>query len=141
MPKIKIEDLNSLKGSNPSIMSSLNEGQQTVDKIKDIVNGINNILTKVQGFKQQQPEQQNKTPTPIPLIKAPEDMQGNKRAIIHIEEDKIIPQIKEFIKDLPEETKAKTLNDFIKQFEGNEQIIKVVAVQLIKQNTKISYID
>lgn len=141
MPSVKINDLNALKGSNTSFIGSLNEGQQTVDKVKDIINGINNILTKVQGFKQQQPAIQNQTPTPIPAVKSPEDMQASKRAIVHIEEDRIIPQIREFIKQLPEDTKNKTLNDFIKQFEGNEQVIKAIVVQIIKQNTKISYID
>lgn len=149
MPTVKINDLNNLKGAgNTSFTGAMNEGQQTVDKVKDIVNGINNILTKVQSFKQQSSasveQSQNKEyakPSPVPSINAPSDMQTTKRAIIFIEEDKIIPQIKEFISQLPEDTKNKNLGEFLKQFDGNEQVVKAIITQLIKQNTKISYID
>lgn len=149
MPTVKLNDLNTLKGAgNTSFAGAMNEGQQTVDKVKDIVNGINNILTKVQGFKQnaqasveQSQQTQTPKPTPTPSINSPSDMQTTKRAIVHIEEDKIIPQIKEFIKNLPEDAKEKKLSDFISQFEGNEQVVKAVTTQLIKQNTSIKYID
>lgn len=150
MPAIKINDLNNLRGAgNTSFIGAMNEGQQTVDKVKDIINGINNILTKVQSFKQQsqasveQSKQNNEyaKPTPTPSINAPSDMQLTKRAIIHIEEDKILPQIKEFISQLSEDAKNKTLDELLKKFDGNEQVVKSIIIQLIKQNTKISYID
>lgn len=141
MPSVKINDLNSLKGSNTSFIGSLNDGQQTVDKVKDIINGINNILTKVQGFKQQQPAPQNQTPTPIPQVKAPVDMQVSKRAIIEIKEDSLIPLIKEFLGGIDEEAKKKPLEEILSKFEGNEQIIKALLIQLIKQSTQIKYIE
>lgn len=141
MPSVKINDLNNLKGSNTSFVGSLNEGQQTVDKVKDIINGINNILTKVQGFKQQQTTQQTQTPTPIPQIKAPVDMQVVKRAVIEVKEDTLIPLIKEFLGGIDEGSKKKTLEEILEKFEGNEHMIKAVLVQLIKQSTSIKYID
>lgn len=143
MPAVKIDDLNGLKGSNPSFMGSLNEGQQTVDKVKDIVNGINNILGKVQSFKQQANPQESKIPTPTPTIKAPSDMvvSTSKRAIIEVNEDKIIPSVKEFLGGINEEAKKQSLGEVLAQMEGNEQMIKALIIQLIKQNTSIKYID
>jgi hypothetical protein len=104
------------------------------------VNGINNILTKVQGFRQQS-VQSSPTATPIPEIKAPEDMKTTKRAIIEVKEDNLIPLIKEFLGGINEEAKKQTLGEVLEKFNGNEQVVKSILVQLIKQSTQIKYID
>jgi len=138
MPTVKINDLNNLKGVNTSLAGSLNEGQQTVDKIKDIVNGINNILGKVQSFKQPQATQQNHTPAQVQNI--PSDMQVTQRAIIDINQDKVLSFIKEFKNQIPDFYKEKSLKELLELGEGNEQIIKTFVVQIIKETTSVRYV-
>jgi len=137
MPAVKINDLNNLKGVNTSLAGSLSEGQQTVDKIKDIVNGINNILGKVQGFKQPQ-AQQNHAPAQVQNI--PSDMQVTQRAIIDINQDKVLSFIKEFKNQIPDVYKEKSLKELLELGEGNEQIIKTFVVQIIKETTSVRYV-
>ena len=151
MPSVKINDLNNLKGAgNTSFAGAMNEGQQTVDKVKEIVNGVNNILTKVQSFKEQAQTSvsqsqgnQNLPPTPTPTVNAPSDMiiSTSKRAVIEVKEDKIIPLVKEFFKEIDDGAKGQTLKEIIEKFEGNEQVIKAILIQLIKQTTSLKYID
>ena len=65
----------------------------------------------------------------------------SKRAIIEVKEDQIIPSVKEFLGGINEEAKKQPLGEVLAQMEGNEQMIKALIIQLIKQNTSIKYID
>jgi hypothetical protein len=139
MPTVKLNDLNNLKGTSSSFAGSLNEGQQTVDKVKDIINGINNILTKVQGFR---PQQQTQAPqsTPAQVQNIPSDMQITQRAIIDINDAKIISFLKELKNQIPDFYKEKPLKEILEMGEGNEQIIKAFVIQIIKETTSVRYV-
>lgn len=117
----------------------MNEGQQTVDKVKDIINGINNILTKVQGFR---PQQQTQAPqsTPAQVQNIPSDMQITQRAIIDINDAKIISFLKELKNQIPDFYKEKPLKEILEMGEGNEQIIKAFVIQIIKETTSVRYV-
>jgi hypothetical protein len=145
---ISNEDLNKLVGKNnfpKQVVSSVNEGEQTIDKIKSIVEGVAQILNKVEQFKgqakpnsiqnQQKPVFEN-VPQSVPA-----DMQQNKRATIKIDEIKLMSFIKEFSKQIPQPFLEMSLNDLIKQMEGNEQVIKSYLIRAIKEVTSLEYLD
>jgi AAA+ ATPase superfamily predicted ATPase len=152
MPTINNDDLNKLRGNtfNGNLNGAMSEGKQTIDKVTEIIKGINDILSKAQSFKAQAQQSREASgqssviapvPTQSPQV-APSDMQPIKRAIVFIDEDKIIPMIKEFISSpFVENNKEKTVSDLVKELDGKEGIIKTLIVQIIKQNTQIKYID
>jgi len=144
---ISNEDLNKLVGKNnfpKQVVSSVNEGEQTIDKIKSIVEGVAQILNKVEQFKgQMKPKTQEPQQTfngNVPQS-APVDMQSHKRATIKIDEIKLMSFIKEFSKQIPEPFLEMSLNDLIKQMEGNEQVIKSYLIRAIKEVTSLEYLD
>jgi len=140
MPLIDDNFINKSKGNFTSeIKSSLNEGQQTVDKVKDIVQGVNEILTKVQGFRQQaKPNQQAPAQNIGQASSTPQDMQ--KQATLYINEGLLMNSVKEFFKGLPDGFKTKTINETLKELDGNEAIVQSVLVELIKKTTTIKYL-
>jgi len=140
MPAVKINDLNALKGGNAgsSFVNSLSEGQQSVDKIKGIIDGINSILTKVQGMKQNQtPQPQNNAPQAQHFQK--ETMPIQQRATIEVNEEKVSSLINQLKNSIPDFYKEKTLKEILQMGDGSEQILKTFIVQIIKETTFIKY--
>jgi len=140
MPAVKINDLNNLKGGSTgnNFLGSLSEGQQTVDKVKGIIDGINSILTKVQGMKQNQtPQPQNTVPQAQHFQK--ETMPIQQEAVIEVDENKVISLINQLKSNIPDFYKEKPLKELLQMGEGSEQIIKTFIVQIIKETTFIKY--
>ena len=146
---INNNDLDKLAGKSTlpaKVGGAINEGTQTIDKVKSIVEGVASILNKVQQFKSQagagQPQQAPATPVNgnVPQS-APIDMQSNKRATIKIDDIKLMAMLKEFAKQIPEPFQEMPLKSIIERGEGNEQIIKSFLVPLIKQVTIVEYVN
>lgn len=140
MPAVKINDLNTLKGGNTgsNFVNSLSEGQQSVDKIKGIIDGINSILTKVQGMKQgQTPQPQNNAPQVQHFQK--ETMPIQQKASIEVNEEKVASLLNQLKSTIPEFYKEKPLKEILQMGEGSEQIIKTFIVQIIKETAFIKY--
>lgn len=139
------EDLNKLAGKNnfpKQVVSSVNEGEQTIDKIKSIVEGVAQIFNKVEQFKGQMKPNQEPQRTfngNVPQS-APIDMQSNKRATIKIDEDKLMSFIKEFSKQIPQPFQEMPLKSIIEQGEGNEGIIKAYLTRTIKEVVSVEYL-
>jgi putative sterol carrier protein len=143
---INNDDLNKLAGKNnfpKQVVSSVSEGEQTIDKIKSIVEGVAQIFNKVEQFKgsvkpkNQEPQQTFNGNVPQ---SAPVDMQQSKRATIKIDEDKLMSFIKEFSKQIPEPFLEMSLGDLLKQGEGNEQTIKAYLTRTIKEVVSVEYL-
>lgn len=139
---INNDDLNKLVGKNNipnKVVSSVNEGEQTIDKIKSIVDGVAQILNKVEQFKNNKISPNNNQQEIKNLI--PQDMQKNKRATIKINEDKLMNFIKEFSKQIPSPFLEMSLKELINQMNGNEQIIKSYLIKAIKEITTLEYFE
>ncbi len=143
---ISNEDLNKLVGKNnfpKQVVSSVNEGEQTIDKIKSIVEGVSQIFNKVEQFRNSvKPKNQEPLQTfngNVPQS-APVDMQQSRRATIKIDEDKLMSFIKEFSKQIPEPFLEMSLGDLLKQGEGNEGIIKSYLTRAIKEVVSVEYL-
>lgn len=139
---INDNDLNKLAGRNniaSGINSSIDEGNQTIDKIKSIIEGVNSIFSKVETFKNK--NQNNQNIQDAQEVKQPTDMIIEKRAQLKINEEKIINFIKEFSNNIPEIIKEEKLNDLLEQSKGNENIIKSYLLTLIKEVTSLEYVE
>lgn len=144
--EINNDDLNKLTGKSnipKQIISSVNEGEQTIDKIKSIVDGVTQIFNKVEQFKGSV-KPKNQEPQLIfnenvPQY-APIDMQQTKRASIKIDEIKLMAFIKEFSEKIPQPIKEMSLEALIKQGEGNEGVIKAYLLKLIKEVVSVEYL-
>ncbi len=139
---INDNDLNKLAGRNniaSGINSSIDEGNQTIDKIKSIIEGVNSIFSKVETFKNK--NQNNQNIQEAQEVKQPTDMIIEKRAQLKINEEKIINFIKEFSNNIPEIIKGEKLGDLLEQSKGNENIIKSYLLTLIKEVTSLEYVE
>lgn len=141
MPAIKINDLNNLRGGSTgnNFLGSLSEGQQTVDKVKGIIEGINSILTKVQGMKQNQSPQPQNNSSPVQHFQK-ETMPVQQRAIIEVDEGKVVSFINQLKNSIPDFYKEKSLKEILQMGEGSEQILKTFVIQIIKETTFIKYV-
>lgn len=139
---INDNDLNKLAGRNNianGINSSIDEGNQTIDKIKSIIEGVNSIFSKVETFKNK--NQNNQNIQDAQEVKQPTDMIIEKRAQLKINEEKIINFIKDFSNNIPEIIKEEKLSDLLEQSKGNENIIKSYLLTLIKEVTSLEYVE
>jgi len=141
MPAVKLNDLNALKGGSSAsgLVGSLNEGQQTIDKVKGIIDGVNSILTKINSMKpaNQAPPVQNNTQQAQTFTK--ETMPIQQRAVIEVNEEKIMPLVNQLKSMIPEFYKEKSLKEILSMGDGNEQILKTFISQIIKETTFIKY--
>lgn len=141
-----IDELNKLKGINTApqqINKAVNDSDQTIDKVKSIVEGVAGILNKVSQFKGQIPQKQAEAPKVQENVPqhAPVDMQQNKRAMIKIDDTKLMALLKQFSTQIPAPFLEMPLKDIIQQGEGNEQMINSFLSPLIKEVTSVEYVN
>lgn len=146
---INNDDLDRLVGNNnfqKKAVKSIDEGDQTIDKVKSIVEGVATILNRVQSFKEktEATKMQNvpeaKVMENVPQS-APVDMQSNKRGILKIDEIKLVEMIKTFGDKIPQPFQEMSLKDLLSEINGNENTIKSFAIPLIKEIASVEYVE